>query len=100
MLQMLLLSAAANENFLSVAIIGSIFAGFIGLLKVLYGGNQSKSQDYAHQEKIIELITKQTDNSEKLLAAIDKMREELNGINERVLRLEEQGRVFDKSDKL
>lgn len=85
------------ETILSVAIIGAIFTGFVEVLKVLFGGNKSKAQDYAHQEKIIELVSKQNDNGERLLAAIDNLnrevgsiRNELSGLNERVLKLEER----------
>lgn len=85
------------ETIMSVAIITALFGGLATILKLVFGGNKTKQEDYAHQEKIIELITKQNDNSDKLLAAIDSLHDEVIGIkaelsdlNVRVLKLEQE----------
>ena len=93
-----------SETFLSVAIIGALLGGLAGLgtaavqvIKALFSKNSNKELEYAHQEKIIELMGTQNSNSEKTLAALEGLRgdvgslkQELGGLNERVLKLEER----------
>ena len=92
-----------GETFISVAIIGALLGGFAGLctaavqvIKALFGKNENKALEYQHQEKIIELMGAQAQTSDRTLAAIEglrddvgSLREELCGLNERVLKLEE-----------
>lgn len=93
-----------NEVFISVAVIGGIFGGLAGLItaaatliKSFFSKNENKALEYSHQEKIIELMGTQNINSEKTLAALEGLRDdvgslkqELGGLNERVLKLEER----------
>lgn len=93
-----------SETFLSVAIIGALLGGLAGLgtaavqvIKALFSKNSNKELEYQHQEKIIELMGTQNTNSEKTLAALEGLRDdvgslkkELGGLNERVLKLEEK----------
>lgn len=93
-----------SETFLSVAIIGALLGGLAGLgtaavqiIKALFSKNSNKELEYAHTERMIELLSKQNDSSEKTLAALEGLRDdvgslkqELGGLNERVLKLEER----------
>lgn len=92
-----------GETFISVAIIGALLGGIAGLctaavqvIKALFGKNENKALEYQHQEKIIELMGAQAQTSDRTLAAIEglrddvgSLREELGGLNDRVLKLEE-----------
>lgn len=85
------------ETIMSVAIIGALFSGGTLLFKQLFSRNENKALEYQHQEKIIELMGTQNTNSEKTLAAIEglrndvsSLRDEFKGLNERVLKLEEK----------
>lgn len=93
-----------SEAFISVAVITAVLGGIAGLLtaavqiiKALFGKNSNKELEYAHQERLIELVGKQNTTSERLLESIDGLRgdvnglrEGLNGLNDRVLKLEEK----------
>ncbi len=93
-----------GETFLSVAIIGALLGGLAGIgtaavqvIKALFGKNSNKELEYQHQEKLIELVGKQNDNSERLLTSIDGLRTEvtgirqdLSGLNLRVVELEKK----------
>lgn len=92
-----------NETFMSVAIIGALLGGFAGIctaatqiIKALFGKNSNKELEYQHQERLIELVSKQNQSSEKLIETMEGLRDdvgslknELGGLNERVLKLEE-----------
>lgn len=78
------------------AVIGAVFTGIGLIIEKLFTKNQNKALQYSHEERIIELVSKQNDNGEKLLESIDGLRKDvnglregLNGLNERVLKLEE-----------
>lgn len=86
-----------TETIMSVAIIMALLTGGAALIKSLFTKNENKQLEYAHTERMIELLGKQNDNSEKTLEAIEGLRsdvgglkEELNGLNSRVLALEEK----------
>ena len=88
---------------MSVAIIGALLGGFAGIctaavqvIKAFFSKNSNKELEYQHQERLIELVGKQNDSSEKLLIAVEGLRDdvgdlraEFKGLNERVLKLEE-----------
>ena len=89
--------AGAGETFLSVAIIGGLFAGGSALIKAIFGKNENKALEYQHQEKIIELMSKQNSSNEKLIETVEGLRGDVSGlrtelgsISDRVLKLEEQ----------
>ena len=72
------------------ALIGAVFGGIGLLIEKLFTTNQNKALQYSHEEKLIELVGKQNANSEKLLNSIEGLRQDLNGLNQRVLKLEEK----------
>ena len=85
-----------GEMFISVGVIAALFIGGERLIKAFSSKNENKSAEYKHQERIIELMQNNNSNSEKLLDSIDGLRTdvaglrvELGGLNERVLKLEE-----------
>lgn len=85
-----------SETFISVAIISALFVGGSQLIKVIFGGNKTKKEQYEHEEKIIQLMQNSNDNSERLLSSIEGLRADVNGIknelsglNDRVIKLEE-----------
>lgn len=86
-----------GETIISATIISALFLGASQLLKVLFGGNKTKKEQYEHEERIIQLMQSSNDNSEKLLNSVEGLRTEVNeiknefsGLNERVLKLEEK----------
>ena len=85
-----------GEMFISVGVIAALFIGGERIIKALSSKNENKNAEYQHQERIIELMQNNNSNSEKLLDSIDGLRTdvaglrvELGGLNERVLKLEE-----------
>ena len=84
-----------TETIMSVAIITALFGGAAALLKVVFGGNTTRKEQYVHEEKLIQLMQSQNSNSERLIESVDALRgdvnglrEGLNGLNDRVLKLE------------
>ena len=89
-------AAGLGEMAVSVGVICALFFGAERLIKALSNKNENKSAEYKHQERIIELMQSNNSNSEKLLTSIDGLRDDVNslrvgleGLNERVLKLEE-----------
>lgn len=79
------------------AAIGAIFTGIGLIISKLFSRNQNKQDLWAHEERLIELVGRQNDNSERLLISINELtnevssiHKELGGLNERVLKLEEE----------
>lgn len=79
------------------AAIGAIFTGIGLVISKAFSRNQNKQDLWQHEERLIELVGRQNDNSEKLLISINDLtkevssiRKELGGLNERVLKLEEK----------
>ena len=97
----------STEIIISVAIITALFNGGVALVKALFGKNENKALEYSHQEKIIELVSKQNDSSERLLIAVEglrgdvgSLREDFKGLNDRVLKLEEKSLKLDNSSEI
>lgn len=79
------------------AAIGAVFTGVGLIISKLFSRNQNKQDLWTHEERLIELVGRQNDNSEKLLISINDLtrevssiHKELGGLNERVLKLEEE----------
>lgn len=79
------------------ALVGAVGVALVNLIKATHSRNQNKQDLWQHEERLIELVGRQNDNSEKLLISINDLtkevssiREELGGLNERVLKLEEK----------
>ncbi len=77
------------------AAIGALFTGIGLVISKLFSRNQNKQDFWTHEERLIELCSKQTDSSDKLAAAIDGLRDDITGLsselttlNARVLKLE------------
>ena len=79
-----------SETIISVAIITALFNGGALLFKQLFSRNENKALQYSHEERLIELVSKQNDSSEKLIASIEGLRGDLKDLSERVSRLEEK----------
>lgn len=80
---------------LIAAIIGAVAAGVVNIIKAAFSRNQNKQDLWAHEERLIQLCSRQTDSSDKLAAAIDGLRNDITGLsseittlNARVLKLE------------
>lgn len=80
---------------LIAAVIGAVAAGLVNVIKALFSRNQNKQDLWAHEERLIQLCSKQTDSSDKLAAAIEGLRNDITGLsgeittlNARVLKLE------------
>lgn len=92
------------ETLMSVGIITALFGGAATLLKVIFGSNQARKEQYSHEETIIKLMQNSNDNSIKLLAAIENLnaevkdlRSDLCGLSCRVDALEEEVKIKRKS---
>lgn len=79
------------------AAIGAIFTGIGLVISKAFSRNQNKQDLWTHEERLIELVGRQNDNSEKLLIGVNDLTKEvslihreLGGLNERVLKLEEK----------
>lgn len=78
-----------GETIISVAIITALFNGAALLVKQLFSKNTNKALEYQHTERMIELLSKQNDSSEKLLDSIEGLRTDIKSLGERVSKLEE-----------
>lgn len=85
------------ETIMSVAIITALFGGAAALLKVVFGGNTTRKEQYAHEEALIKLMQNQNSNSEKLIESVDNLRNEVVDLktemvqfNERLVKLENE----------
>lgn len=90
-----------GETFMSVAIIGALLGGVAGIstaaatvIKALFGKNANKELEYSHQEKLIELVSKQNDSSERLIVSVEGLRSEVGEIRA------EMGNVVNRVDML
>ena len=80
---------------LIAAIIGAVAAGLVNVIKAAFSRNQNKQDLWTHEERLIELCSKQSDSSNKLAASIEGLRDDITGLsgematlNARVLKLE------------
>lgn len=69
-----------GETIMSVAIITALFGGSAALLKVVFGGNTTRKEQYSHEEKLISLMQSQNSNSERLIDSVDALRGDVNGL--------------------
>lgn len=90
-----------GETFMSVAIIGALLGGVAGIctaavsvIKALFSKNSNKELEYQHQEKLIELVSKQNDSSERLIVSVEGLRTEVGQIRA------EMGNVVSRVDIL
>lgn len=90
-----------GETFMSVAIIGALLGGVAGIctaasavIKALFGKNSNKELEYQHQEKLIELVSKQNDSSERLIISVEGLRTEVGQIRA------EMGNIVNRVDEL
>lgn len=80
---------------LIAAIIGAAGAALVNIIKAAFSRNQNKQDLWTHEERLIELCSKQSDSSDKLAASIEGLRDDITGLsgeittlNARVLKLE------------
>ena len=80
---------------LFAAIIGAVASGVVNIIKAAFSRNQNKQDLWQHEERLIQLCSRQTDSSDKLAAAIEGLRNDIAGLsgeittlNTRVLKLE------------
>lgn len=78
------------------ALIGALFGGIGLIIEKLFSKNENRAMQYSHEETIIQLMTTQNSNSQKMIDAIEGLRDdvgslktEFQGLNARVLKLEE-----------
>lgn len=83
-----------GETIISVAIIGGIFSGLTLLVKALFTKNSNKELEYAHTERMIELLSKQNDSSERLLQSVENLNSKVSEIQG------ELGAVVKRVDEL
>lgn len=77
------------------AAIGAVFTGIGLVISKAFSRNQNKQDLWEHEERLIQLCSKQSDSSDKLAAAIEGLRNDITGLsgeittlNARVLKLE------------
>lgn len=83
-----------GETIISVAIIGALFSGATLLIKALFTKNNNKELEYAHTERMIELLSKQNDSSERLLQSVENLNTKVGEIQG------ELGAVVKRVDEL
>lgn len=79
------------------ALIGALFGGIGLIIEKLFTKNENRAMQYNHEETIIQLMTTQNSNSQKMIDSIEGLRDdvsslktEFQGLNARVLKLEEE----------
>ena len=77
------------------ALIGSVAAGVVLILKQVFSKNENKQMTYAHEERLIELIGQQNSSNQilnnsivELTRELSSLRKDLTSLNERVENLE------------
>lgn len=83
-----------GETFMSVAIITALLTGAAALIKAMFTKNNNKEMEYAHTERMIELLSKQNDSSERLIASVDNLSAQVSEIKG------ELGNVVSRVDEL
>lgn len=76
------------------ALIGAAGAVLVNVIKALFGKNSNKELEYQHQEKLIELVSKQNDSSERLIISVEGLRTEVGQIRA------EMGNIVNRVDEL
>ena len=79
------------------ALIGSVAAGVVLILKQVFSKNENKQLTYAHEERLIELIGQQNSSNQilnnsivELTRELSSLRKDLTSLNERVENLEKK----------
>lgn len=76
------------------ALVGATGAVLVNIIKALFGKNSNKELEYSHQEKLIELVSKQNDSSERLIISVEGLRTEVGQIRA------EMGNVVNRVNEL
>lgn len=79
------------------ALIGSVAAGAVLIIKQVFSKNENKQMTYAHEERLIELIGQQNSSNQilnnsiiELTKELSSLRKDLTSLNERVENLEKE----------
>lgn len=79
------------------ALIGSVAAGAVIIIKQVFSKNENKQMTYAHEERLIELIGQQNSSNQilnnsiiDLTKELSSLRKDLTSLNERVEDLEKE----------
>lgn len=79
------------------ALIGSVAAGAVIIIKQVFSKNENKQMTYAHEERLIELIGQQNSSNQilnnsiiDLTKELSSLRKDLTSLNERVESLEKE----------
>lgn len=79
------------------ALIGSVAAGAVIILKQVFSKNENKQMTYQHEERLIELIGQQNSSNQilnnsiiELTKELSSLRKDLTSLNERVETLEKE----------
>lgn len=79
------------------ALIGSVAAGVVLILKQVFSKNENKQMTYQHEERLIELIGQQNSSNQilnnsivELTRELSSLRKDLTSLNERVENLEKK----------
>lgn len=79
------------------ALIGSVAAGVVLILKQVFSKNENKQMTYAHEERLIKLIGQQNSSNQilnnsivELTRELSSLRKDLTSLNERVENLEKK----------
>ena len=83
-----------TETIMSVAIITALFTGAAALIKAMFTKNNNKEMEYQHTERMIELLGKQNDSSERLIQAVNDLSAQVGEIKAEV------GNVVSRVDEL